>query len=207
MSTNIFVNRNRSQGDYGIPLNNQKFRSTEQSWLDRAKRTNDSFYKESNKYNLKKDYQNTHVPVGWSLLDVSNVVKQESLPHQTISNETNGVWKQFNNYERKDFKQKTQEALKDEINNLALKIHEQRTAMGNSTYSNNQQSWRVPDVEVMDRTFQEGARFFTPGGKTVGTRYVCPPKADNLQQLIDDQIKSEMKSPNVLLNGRYAKSR
>ena len=60
----------------------------------------------------------------------------------------------------------------------------------------------------MNRTFQEGARFFTPGGqKTVGTKYVCPPKADNLQQLIDDQIQSEMKSPNLLLNGRYAKSR
>ena len=102
---------------------------------------------------MKKDYQKTHVPVGWSLLDASNVVKPESVPHKTISNETTGVWKQFNNYERKDFKQKTQEALKDEINNLALKIHEQRTAMGNSTYSTNQQSWRVPDVEVMERTF------------------------------------------------------
>ena len=98
------------------------------------------------------------------------------------------MWKQFNSYETKNFKQKTQEALKDEINNLALKIHEQRAAMGGSTYSNNLASWRVPETEAMNRTFAEGSRFFTPGGKQVGVKYVCPPKAENLQQLIDDQL-------------------
>ena len=70
--------------------------------------------------------------------------------------------------------------MKDEIDNLALKIHEQRTAMGNNTYSNNIESWKQPEVEVMNRTFHEGARFFAPGERQVGLRYVCPPKADNI---------------------------
>ena len=52
--------------------------------------------------------------------------------------------------------------------------------MGSSTYSNNLESWKVPETEVMNRTFNEGARFHNPHGKTIGVRYVCPPKAENL---------------------------
>jgi hypothetical protein len=51
--------------------------------------------------------------------------------------------------------------------------------MGNTTYSNNLKNWKVPETEVMNRTFNEGARFFT-GHKTQGVRYICPPKAENL---------------------------
>jgi hypothetical protein len=50
--------------------------------------------------------------------------------------------------------------------------------MGNTTYSNTQKNWRVPEIEVMSKTFNEGARFF--GQKTQGLRYICPPKAENL---------------------------
>jgi hypothetical protein len=50
----------------------------------------------------------------------THVLKQELAHKQQISNEQNGIWKQFNNYEKKDFKQQTQDALKAEINNLAL---------------------------------------------------------------------------------------
>jgi hypothetical protein len=48
---------------------------------------------------------------------------------------------------------KTQDALKNEINNLALKICEERSALQNSTYSDNIASWRVPETEVLNRTF------------------------------------------------------
>lgn len=79
--------------------------------------------------------------------------------------------------------------------------------MNNTTYSNNQQNWKVPETEVMGKTFNEGARFFAIK-KQHGLKYVCPPKAENLQQLIDDKLQAEQqRSPNLLLNGRYAKLR
>jgi hypothetical protein len=51
------------------------------------------------------------------------------------------------------------------MNSLALKISEERAALGNTTYSNNLKSWKVPEVEIMSKTFNEGNRFFNTGTK------------------------------------------
>jgi hypothetical protein len=40
-------------------------------------------------------------------------------------------------------------------------------------------TWRVPETEVMNRTFTEGARYFQ-NKKQHGVKYICPPKAENL---------------------------
>ena len=40
-------------------------------------------------------------------------------------------------------------------------------------------NWRVPEVETMNRTFTEGARFFMHRNAQ-GVKYVAPPKAEYL---------------------------
>jgi hypothetical protein len=67
--SNIFVNRNRSQGDYGLPLNKQKFKEPVQTWKDRGQLPEDTFYKNSAKYGQKFDYSEKYVGVGWALRD------------------------------------------------------------------------------------------------------------------------------------------
>ncbi len=70
-------------------------------------------------------------------------------------------------------------------------------------------NFRVPDVELLDRTFNESSRFYAigPSQKKHGLKYVAPPVAENLKQLVEDQIRSDNRSPNFLLNSRYARSR
>ena len=56
----------------------------------------------------------------------------------------------------------------------------------NSTYnggmSGDPSNWRVPETEIMDRTFNEGARYFTTmaNQRKHGLKYIPPPKAENL---------------------------
>ena len=81
-----------------------------------------------------------------------------------ISNAENSQWKFFNTYERKDFQKATQDALKAEISNITAKIVAQRENKMNSTYQEGmttQGNWRVPVTEIMDRTFNETARYYT----------------------------------------------
>ena len=74
--------------------------------------------------------------------------------------------------------------------------------MNTSTYSDNQRNWKVPETEVMNRTFNEGARFFL--GRQHGVKKVYPPKAEYLSQLVEEMAETK---PNLLLDGRYARSR
>jgi len=77
--SNIFINRNRSQGAYNVPILKQKFASLEQTWKHRAENTNgqtgDNFYKHSLKYGKNPDLQPKHVGTGWALQDSCDVVK------------------------------------------------------------------------------------------------------------------------------------
>jgi len=49
-------------------------------------------------------------------------------------------------------------------------------------------NWRVPETEIMDRTFNEGSRYYTTmtQARKHGLKYVPPPKAENLQQLVEE---------------------
>lgn len=59
--SNIFINRNRSQGAYNVPILKQKFANVEQTWKVRADAvkngTGDNFYKTSLKYGKNPDLQ------------------------------------------------------------------------------------------------------------------------------------------------------
>jgi len=61
----------------------------------------------------------------------------------------------------------------------------------NSTYHEGmtkEGNWRVPETEIMDRTFNEGSRYYTTmtQARKHGLKYVPPPKAENLQQLVEE---------------------
>ena len=56
--SNIFINRNRSQGAYNVPIIKQRFLTTEELWAKRANDTKskgDSFYKTSLKFGANPD--------------------------------------------------------------------------------------------------------------------------------------------------------
>lgn len=52
--SNVFINRNRSQGGYGMPINTQKFQDLNQTWYSRASKP-DIFHKNSMKYGSNLD--------------------------------------------------------------------------------------------------------------------------------------------------------
>ena len=90
-------------------------------------------------------------------------------------------WKFFNSFEKKDLRHKTREILKDEINNIALRIAKAREVKESMSQNG---TWRVPgDVEANARVIDEGSRFFRNDFQTKkhGLRYVPPPVAENLK--------------------------
>ena len=124
-------------------------------------------------------------------------------------------WKEFNSYEMRDFRQKQREALKAEINNISHKIASAREAQGKasaggSTYggfATTQASWKVPEIEQINRNFNENARFFTTSKneRRHGLKYVPPPVAENVQQLLEEKAAAEMNKNNYLLNSRFVR--
>ena len=76
--SNIFINRNRSQGAYNVPIIKQRFLTTEELWAKRAndfKKQNDLFYKTSLKYHANPDLADKHVGMRWSIIDTCDTVK------------------------------------------------------------------------------------------------------------------------------------
>ena len=110
-----------------------------------------------------------------------------------------GMWKSFNEYEQKDIQKQQKDTLRDELNNIALRIVKAREAKQNLLYNplvegepllgNTEKSWKVGEVEHFNRGFNESSRFYNcfPYQRKHGLKYVPPPKAENLQQLIDEE--------------------
>jgi hypothetical protein len=103
-----------------------------------------------------------------------------------------GGWKRYSQYDVMNPHEKYRTMIKDnlrhEINNIAIDLALKReTSMFrnnkegkmNSTYHATNTSWKTPQIEVLERNFNEGSRFFDTK-KTIGTRYIVPPKAEFL---------------------------
>ena len=65
--------------------------------------------------------------------------------------------------------------------------------MGSTTYSPGMtmhSNWKVPEIEPMGRNFNESNRFYKdptmPHSRQHGLKYVPPPKAEYLKQLVDE---------------------
>ena len=74
------------------------------------------------------------------------------------------MWKFYNSYEQMDHQQKSKELLRDEINNITLKIVKAREAKSNMKYNPDtgklEGTWKVPEVESISRKFNEGVRYY-----------------------------------------------
>ena len=71
-------------------------------------------------------------------------------------------------------------------------------------------SWKVPDIEATSRYFDENARFYAThrDQRRYGLKYVPPPKAENLQQLLEERLLYEQSGvKNYLLNSRYVRQK
>ena len=80
--SNVFINRNRSQGGYGYPISNQKLLDANQTWASLSKTKNaQSFHKSSLKYGSNLDLQNTKVAFQWTLNDTTTDVKPRPDPN------------------------------------------------------------------------------------------------------------------------------
>jgi hypothetical protein len=76
--SNIFINRNRSQGAYKCPILKQKFLTTDQNWGVRAnlhKQGSDTFYQRSLRYRANPDLSPKHVGMSWSIVDACDAIK------------------------------------------------------------------------------------------------------------------------------------
>lgn len=76
--SNIFINRNRSQGAYTTPMLKQKFMTNEQTWQARAEKSKnggDVFFKNSLRYSKNPDLSPRHTGIGWSIVDSCDYVK------------------------------------------------------------------------------------------------------------------------------------
>lgn len=106
--SNIFINRNRSQGAYTTPIIKQKFMTTDETWYSRAERTKKGvdkdapFYKKSLKYGANPDLHENHVGMQWSIVDACDHVKLSSdqMEEKYRKTETSfPLWKAYNTYE------------------------------------------------------------------------------------------------------------
>ena len=86
--SNIFINRNRSQGNYYGPTYNYKIKTHDDFWNERKKMSNtigDTFFKRSERYRENPDYSPKHVGMPWTVVDASDYVK----PNSSIMNWNN----------------------------------------------------------------------------------------------------------------------
>ena len=195
--SNVFINRNRSQGGYGLPIDtNTKYLDLNETWYSRKPES--QFFKTSLKYSNNLDLQNTKVDFQWTLNDTSDVMKP-SAPTGIMDNATAFKWKQFNSFERKDHKAAVKQEISNEIMSLALQLSKARDDTKNMTYNSSINrmtgNWKVPEIESMNRTFNESARFYNTAGfqRKHGLRYVPPPVAENVGQLREEQKLYDLK--------------
>lgn len=56
-------------------------------------------------------------------------------------------------------------------------------------------NWKVPEIEGLNRTFNEGTRFYNmPYQRQYGLKRVPPPVAENVQTLLDEAKLYEMRN-------------
>ena len=56
-------------------------------------------------------------------------------------------------------------------------------------------NWKVPEIEGLNRTFNEGTRFYNlPYQRVHGLKRVPPPVAENVQTLLDEAKLYEMRN-------------
>ena len=121
--TEVYFNRNNTQGQYTSPLSSNGFRTTNHVWQQRAAKVPEDadFHKQSLRYGQKHDYQPKFVGARWTLKDSTGMVmkqnnedmKMEKGARAALSN-----WKQFNSYERVDQHAVAKDRIATEVGNI-----------------------------------------------------------------------------------------
>lgn len=93
-------------------------------------------------------------------------------------------WKSFNFYDAPDHKNKTKDILKDEINNIAMKVVKARELKQNMTFNADtgklHGQWRVGEIELFNKGFGEKNRYHNDQheDRHHGLKFVSPPIAE-----------------------------
>jgi hypothetical protein len=128
-------------------------------------------------------------------------------------------WKEFNSYERRDHNLRKKEAVRGEINDIYYKIALERqkrigeaaATLSNMDAASTASGWKVPDIEATARYFDENARYYNThrDERRYGVKHVPPPKAENLQQLLEERLLYAQAPgvKNYLLNSRYVRQK
>mmetsp|Transcript_39718 Transcript_39718/g.60876 ORF Transcript_39718/g.60876 Transcript_39718/m.60876 type:complete len:162 (-) Transcript_39718:1426-1911(-) len=153
--SNIYINRNRSQGDYARPADpppaekkpDSVFHTTNQLWLNRARVERDQvavnekkFFETSLKYQKKPDLNDKYVGVPWTIVDTCKLIKNNKRPPPQKGNDETLRWKSFNEYEtmnpHEKYRHMIKESLKHEINNIVvdLALKREKDAFMNSPF-------------------------------------------------------------------------
>ena len=88
--SNVFINRNRSQGGYGQPIDNKKYMDLNDTWYSR--KPDNQFFKTSLKYSNNLDLAKTKVEFQWTLNDTSDAMRP-TRKGDIIDNATAFKWK------------------------------------------------------------------------------------------------------------------
>lgn len=126
-------------------------------------------------------------------------------------------WKEYNEYEtmnpHEKYRRNVKENLKREINNIAVdlaikrdeeimkrtKDHQGSFLSPNNrlnrltTYSDTQTAFKTPKIEAMERSFNEGSRYFNTfkEQRIHGVKLVPPPVSENLKAFEEEQQYDE----------------
>ena len=121
--TEVYFNRNNTQGQYTSPLNSDGFRTTNHVWQQRAAKplANDDFHKQSLRYGQKHDYQPKFVGARWTLKDSTGMVKKQNNEDMKMEKNARAAlsnWKAFNSYERVDQQKVSKDRMANEVGNI-----------------------------------------------------------------------------------------
>lgn len=77
-----------------------------------------------------------------------------------IPNDVTGKWKHFGNFEKKDHKYNTKRNLDVEANQIMDDLLKAKFEGKKTSHDINPSNYRPPEIEVANRAFAEGARFY-----------------------------------------------
>lgn len=105
-------------------------------------------------------------------------------------------WKEYNSYEQRDHNTKTKERMREQFNSETWEIALKRDAemhARNQSYGLSQTqkhfSWKVPEIEQINRHFNENQRFYNTHKqqRKHGLKFVSKPVTDTVAELVEEQ--------------------
>ena len=118
----------------------------------------------------KSGSDNRHGAVAWTHVDNSQITYEDAQsPFQNkkgyITAEKAQEWKKFGSFELKDHKHTVKERSKKEVEKINFDVIAARDQNLKTMYDTRPTKWTAPEIELQNRSFAEGARYFPPFDK------------------------------------------